>query len=159
MRLSSAIVRAVVKLLRSFVLTAAVVSTIVVSASCSDTKNEGSEATTTVASGGPTSTAPPASKVVDLTGKSTVNITVRDNVYQPRYFKVSPGTKIVFTNKGSNDHTVHPANDGAFTPITGPELASGKSASISIAKSGGYTFYCRIHGTPTFGQNGYIDVG
>jgi plastocyanin len=149
-----------VKRVRSLVVIVAVVSSLGLTAACSDSKSEGGEATTTTAaSGGPTSTAPDPAKVVDLTGKQVVQITVKDNAYEPRYFKVSPGTKIVFTNKGANDHTVHPANDGAFTPISGPQLESGKSASITLAKAGGYTYYCRIHGTPTFGQNGYIEVG
>jgi plastocyanin len=147
-----------VKRFRSLV-AAAVLASLALTAACSDSKSEGGEATTTAAPSGPTITAPDPAKVVDLTGKKTVQITVKDNAYVPRYFKVSPGTKITFTNKGANDHTVHPSKTGAFVAITSPQLTSGKSASITLDAAGDFPFYCKFHGTPTVGQTGYAIVG
>lgn len=99
------------------------------------------------------------SSAVDLTGKTTVEIEVRDNVYEPKVFTVDPGTTITFTNKGANPHNVIPVTSGEFTPIDTGKLDPGMSASITVGNAGPYRFYCSLHGSPNKGQRGVVVVG
>lgn len=99
------------------------------------------------------------SSAVDLTGKTSVEIEVRDNVYEPKVFTVDPGTTITFTNKGANPHNVIPVTSGEFTPIDTGRLDPGMSASITVGNAGPYRFYCSLHGSPNKGQRGVVVVG
>jgi plastocyanin len=92
----------------------------------------------------------------DLTGQKEVTIEVADNTYTPASFKVSPGTKVTYVNKGYNVHNVTPATDGDFTAIS---LTPGESKSIIAPQNPNtYAFYCTIHGGLTSGQHGSILV-
>ena len=94
--------------------------------------------------------------VVDLTGKAEVSIDVVDNSYTPKAFKVSPGTKITYVNKGINVHNVTPNVDGTFPAIS---LTSGQSGVVIAPQNPKtYGFYCTIHGGLTSGQRGAIVV-
>jgi plastocyanin len=92
----------------------------------------------------------------DLTGQKEVTIEVADNSYTPATFKVSPGTKVTYVNKGYNVHNVTPATDGDFTAIS---LTPGESKSIIAPQNPNtYAFYCTIHGGLTSGQHGSLVV-
>ncbi|MEQ8842478.1 MAG: hypothetical protein RIB98_15955 [Acidimicrobiales bacterium] len=97
-------------------------------------------------------------EIVDLRGQASVEIEIRDNVFDERYFRVDPGTQIVFVDRGANTHDVTPAADGAFPEITKESLAEAPQALVLDAV-GDYAFYCSIHGTATRGQTGYVVVG
>ncbi|GJM39676.1 MAG: hypothetical protein DHS20C19_30430 [Acidimicrobiales bacterium] len=101
---------------------------------------------------------PPADKIVDFRGQAIVEIEIRDNVYDERFFQVDPGTQIVFVNRGANTHNVRPSAEGAFPPISDDAIGSGPQALVLDAP-GDYPFYCSIHGTSTRGQTGYVIVG
>ena len=96
--------------------------------------------------------------VADFTGKVDVSIDVTDNAYNPRAFKVSPGTKITFNNTGGNVHNVTPYDDGAFVPIKSESLGPGTAAAITLATPGTFRFYCTVHGTKERGQRGAVVV-
>ena len=98
------------------------------------------------------------SAAVDLTGKTTVEIQVKDNYYEPKVFTVDPGTKVTFKNVGNNAHNVIPVQDGAFPAITTGNLDPGVSASITAPAPGEYRFNCSIHGSPNKGQRGAMIV-
>ena len=98
------------------------------------------------------------STIVDLRGQDLVEIEIRDNVFDERFFRVDPGTQIVFVNRGANTHDVTASAEGAFPKITKEALASGPQALVLTAE-GDYPFYCSIHGTQTRGQTGYVVVG
>jgi plastocyanin len=99
------------------------------------------------------------STAVDLTGRTTVEIEVADNVYEPKVFTVDPGTTITFRNKGANPHNVIPVTTGEFPPIDTGQLDPGMTASITVGDAGPYRFYCSLHGTPNKGQRGVVVVG
>ncbi|MDW3220846.1 MAG: plastocyanin/azurin family copper-binding protein [Acidimicrobiales bacterium] len=101
---------------------------------------------------------PSADKFVDFRGQDIVEIEIRDNVFDARFFRVDPGTQIVFVNRGANTHNVRPSAEGAFPPISDDALAGGPQALVLDAP-GDYPFYCSIHGTSTRGQTGYVIVG
>lgn len=101
---------------------------------------------------------PSADKFVDFRGQAIVEIEIRDNVFDARFFRVDPGTRIVFVNRGANAHNVRPSAEGAFPPILDDAIDSGPQALVLDAP-GDYPFYCSIHGTSTRGQTGYVIVG
>lgn len=94
--------------------------------------------------------------VVDLTGKTEVTIDVPDNAFKPKVFKISPSTKVTFTNTGANAHNVTSNDEGTWDPLA---LKAGETKSITApAKAGTYRFYCTIHGGKTSGQRGAMVV-
>ena len=96
---------------------------------------------------------------LDETDRRTVNIDIRDNVFEPRVVVVTVGTKITWTNQGRNEHNVRPATDGAFESISAAALAvKGDSESLAFAEPGDYRYFCSLHGTATNGQTGRIIV-
>lgn len=101
---------------------------------------------------------PSADRIVDLRGQAIVEIEIRDNAYDERFFRVDPGTQIVFVNRGANLHNVLPSAEGAFPPIQSDALESAPQALV-LTVDGDYPFYCSIHGTPSRGQTGYVIVG
>ncbi len=98
------------------------------------------------------------SSPVDLTGKTAVEIQVKDNFYEPKVFSVDPGTKVTFKNVGNNAHNVVPVQDGAFPAIATGSLDPGMTATITAPSPGEYRFYCSIHGSPNKGQRGAMIV-
>ncbi len=128
-------------------------------ASCGDGDSEGSSPTTTVAAGPTTTFDIPEDRLVDLTSQSTVEISVLDNTFEPAYFEVKPGTKVVFSNDGRNEHNVFPVEDGRFDPIATEDFAPGKVGQITVQGSGDIAYYCTIHGTKKLnGQSGVIRI-
>ena len=98
------------------------------------------------------------SEFVDLRGQATVEIEIRDNVFDERDFRVDPGTQIVFVNRGANTHDVTAGAEGAFPKITKEALAEAPQALV-LDVEGDYPFFCSIHGTANFGQTGFVVVG
>jgi plastocyanin len=96
--------------------------------------------------------------VVDLRGNARVEVPVRDNVFEVRWFRVDPCTEIVFVNRGANRHNVTPVVADAFPEITEDALDTGPQTLV-VATPGDYPFYCSLHGVPGRGQTGYLIVG
>ena len=100
----------------------------------------------------------PESEWVDETGKGSITITVKDNTFSPKYVKVSPGTKIVFDNKGRTPHNVIPSIDDQFEAIPVDDLQPAEQATLVLDDAGEYPYYCSLHGTKTKGMIGGITV-
>jgi plastocyanin len=101
----------------------------------------------------------PDDKIIDLRGQARVEVSIRGNQFETRWFRVDPCTEIVFTNNGVNPHNVIPIADGAFPEIDRDALDESPQALV-VAAPGNYPFYCSLHGTKTFrGQTGYLVVG
>ncbi len=101
----------------------------------------------------------PDDKIIDLRGQARVEVSIRGNQYETRWFRVDPCTEIVFVNNGVNPHNVIPIADGAFPSIDEDLLEEGPQALV-VAAPGDYPFYCSLHGTKTYrGQTGYLVVG
>lgn len=99
----------------------------------------------------------PAEDLVDKTGEATVTVTMVDNMYEPRYLKVSAGTQVVFRNDGRNLHDVKPEFDGAFAGSP-DNLSPGGSYLVTFDEAGEFPYYCEPHGTMRNGMNGAIVV-
>ncbi len=102
----------------------------------------------------------PDQEFVDLTGRATADVNVVDNTFEPSFLKVSPGTRLILTNNGRNEHNVTPLSPGSFDKVPTDDFAPGKKASITAPSSAGdFAFYCSIHGTKKLnGQSGIIRV-
>lgn len=98
------------------------------------------------------------SEWVDETGESTITIDTKDNTFTPEHVKVSPGTKIVFDNRGRTAHNVIPSIKDQFTSISVDELQPADTATLVLDDAGEYPYYCSLHGTPTKGMIGSILV-
>jgi plastocyanin len=95
----------------------------------------------------------------DRTGATTVEITVRDNVYEPRHLRVDAGVEVVFVHEGGNQHNVLPGIAGAFEAVDAEQIPPGGGrVALVFDEPGAYPFYCSFHGTATFGQTGYLLV-
>jgi plastocyanin len=70
-----------------------------------------------------------------------VEVGVYDNYFRPSTLDVSPGTRVRWTNRGRERHTV--------TSATGlwdsGDLGPGEYYSITFTRTGTYNYYCRIH--------------
>lgn len=100
----------------------------------------------------------PDSEFVDMTGESEVVITAKDNVFDPQFVTVSPGTKITFDNRGRNPHNVIPVEEDQFESIPADDLQPGDVRAITVDDDELYPYYCSLHGTPTAGMDGRIRV-
>lgn len=96
---------------------------------------------------------------VDMTGHDTVTIQARDNTFKEQFIRVSPGTKIVFDNKGRNPHNVLPVVEDAFPAVEVEDLQSGAvAAPVEFTDPGLFPYYCSLHGTKFAGMVGRIEV-
>ncbi len=91
---------------------------------------------------GGTTTAPKATKT---------KVTISGYKFRPQILTVSEGTKVTWTNKDQDTHTVT-AKNGAFDST----LKSGKSWSYTFNKAGTYHYHDRINDNP--GLRGKIIV-
>jgi plastocyanin len=72
---------------------------------------------------------------------TTVDVGMRDNVFQPATTTVLPGTTVRWTNRGTHKHTVTSAN-GLFDS---GELAPGQGYSVTFNRPGTYAYVCTLH--------------
>lgn len=95
---------------------------------------------------------------VDMTGEDSVTIDAKDNVFDPQYVTVSPGTKVVFDNRGRNPHNVIAVQQGAFTDVPTDKLQPGDTAEVIFDDEGDFPYYCSLHATPSKGMTGRVRV-
>ncbi len=100
----------------------------------------------------------PDSEFVDMTGKDEVVIDAKDNKFDAKFVTVSPGTKIVFENRGRNPHNVVPVEADQFETITVEDFQPGATATLEVGDDALYPYYCSLHGTATAGMDGRIKV-
>lgn len=98
------------------------------------------------------------SEYVDMTGKDEVVIDAKDNKFEAKYLTVSPGTKVVFENRGRNPHNVVPVEKDQFETIPVEDFQPGAKATLEVGDDDLYPYYCSLHGTATAGMDGRIRV-
>ena len=109
-----------------------------------------------LSSGGTDSNDDGLTDVVHMDG-SEVDVTALDNTFRVANIEVKPGTKIVWENKGRNDHDVLPAS-GADWGVQPDQFTPGDTYSTTFDKPGVYRYYCSIHGTADTGMVGAVVV-
>ena len=84
-------------------------------------------------------------------------ITALDNSFRPENIEIAPGTEVVWTNKGRNEHNVLHV-DGDDWGVEVDDFQPGGTYSHTFDEPGVYRYYCSIHGTTDAGMIGTIVV-
>ena len=84
-------------------------------------------------------------------------ITALDNSFRPENIEIAPGTEVVWTNKGRNEHNVLHV-DGDDWGVEVDDFQPGATYSHTFDEPGVYRYYCSIHGTTDAGMIGTIVV-
>jgi plastocyanin len=69
-------------------------------------------------------------------------VTIKDYIYKPASITVPKGTTVAFTNHDTTAHTATSKQSGVFE--SGP-IDPGKSAKVTLEKTGTFTYYCLFH--------------
>lgn len=89
-----------------------------------------------------------AASYEDQTGKSEVEIEMDDIQFNPARVKVSPGTKITWTNKESATHFVntdpHPSHT-FHPPMNSRGIERDETYSVTLTEPGEYPYHCSAH--------------
>lgn len=81
-------------------------------------------------------------------------VTMQDNAFSPATITVSPGTKVIWINKGKNDHTVTSENH----IFNSARIHPGERFSYTFEKPGTYSYACSLHSFFIFGMKGKVIV-
>jgi plastocyanin len=88
-----------------------------------------------------------------------------DNNFLPQNLTIAAGTKVTFTNRGRNPHNIVPVEDPAHVNDTAKVWGALDSQfqpkalySYVFDRTGTFTYYCTIHGSPKGGMFGTITV-
>jgi plastocyanin len=90
-------------------------------------------------------------------GSATNEITVANDRFEPASLTVSAGTTVVWTwAAGAFQHNVSPV---ATEPARSGNLVNAPASyEFTFNTPGTYSYYCELHGSPTFGMRGTIIV-
>jgi plastocyanin len=86
-----------------------------------------------------------------------VGVSGLDNIFRVAQIEVRPGTTVVWSNRGRNQHDVVPAEDDGWG-VDAEGFQPGDSYSYTFDQAGTYHYYCSIHGTATVGMVGAVVV-
>jgi plastocyanin len=86
-----------------------------------------------------------------------VAVTSLDNTFRAPAVEVRPGTTVVWTNRGRNEHDVLPA-EGDGWGVEVEDFQPGDVYRHTFDEPGTYHYYCSIHGTTTEGMVGAVVV-
>lgn len=92
------------------------------------------------------------------TGVATLDISVVDNSFEPRWVVISAGTKVLWTNNGRNHHNIIAEPKERFPGVEHEQFPAGSVHAVTFDDPGDYPYFCSLHGTPRNGQNGVIRV-
>ncbi|MEX1258611.1 MAG: plastocyanin/azurin family copper-binding protein [Gemmatimonadota bacterium] len=87
---------------------------------------------------------------------ATNAITVRDNFFTPSNVSVPAGETLTWTWAGGDQHNVTWVAAGL--PNSPTQSSGAHQVTLSDAVSGTLSYYCTIHGTPTSGMRGLVQV-
>jgi plastocyanin len=82
-----------------------------------------------------------ASSTIVRLHQKVVHVTISNFSFQPAKLEVSPGTRIVWTNKDSDPHTV----DSTKGVWTSEALDTDSQFARSFKSAGTFSYYCSIH--------------
>ena len=86
---------------------------------------------------------------------ATTSVSVRDNLFEPPAITVSPGATVTWTWAGNEPHNVTWV-DSDLTDS--PTQTSGSYQAAMPGASGELVYYCTLHGTPTGGMRGTVQI-
>lgn len=96
--------------------------------------------------------------VVAIDG-DTADVKVLDNTFNDENIQVAPGTKVVWTNDGRQDHDIIPVDGDVDDWGVEPEdFASGAVYEHTFDEPGTYRYFCSLHGSEDAGMIGAVVV-
>jgi plastocyanin len=106
--------------------------------------------------------APASDDGADLEGVVVVDgpeadVKVLDNSFNDENIQVAPGTKVVWTNDGRQDHDVVPA-DGDDWGVAPADFGPDTVYEHTFDQPGTYRYFCSLHGTAVAGMVGAVVV-
>jgi plastocyanin len=81
--------------------------------------------------------------------RATINVSAKDNFFDPAKVKIGAGEKVQWTNDGAVDHTVK------FKGQKNKIISPGETTSKKFKKTGRYPYHCTLHS----GMDGKVVVG
>jgi plastocyanin len=102
----------------------------------------------------------PTSAVTYPANGSEKPVVAIDNNFLPQNLTITAGTKVTFTNRGRNPHNIVPVDDPATATWGAKDTEFQPKAVYSYVfdRTGTFTYYCTIHGSPKGGMFGTITV-
>jgi len=98
------------------------------------------------------STAPPG-EPTDV----VISVVALDNSFRPQQIEISVGDKVLWENRGQNEHNLlFVADDEWGVEVEG--FQPGSDYTHVFTRPGAYAFYCSIHGNETVGMTGKVVV-
>jgi plastocyanin len=94
--------------------------------------------------------------VVSIDG-SEADVKVLDNTFNDENIRVAPGTKVVWTNDGRQDHDILPVDDGDWG-VEPDDFNAGDVYEHTFDEPGTYRYYCSLHGSESSGMIGAVVV-
>jgi plastocyanin len=122
-----------------------------------DKAADDSSSDTTAAENNPTTAGADELEDVVVVDGPEADVKVLDNSFNDQNIQVAPGTKVVWTNHGRQDHDVVPADGDGFGVEPsgfGPDAVY----EFTFEQPGTYRYYCSLHGTATAGMVGAVVV-
>jgi plastocyanin len=96
--------------------------------------------------------------VVAIDGE-TADVEVLDNTFNDENIQVAPGTKVVWTNDGRQDHDIIPVDgDVGDWGVEPEDFASGDVYEHTFDEPGTYRYFCSLHGSEDAGMIGAVVV-
>jgi plastocyanin len=95
-------------------------------------------------------------KVAKISGNEA-DVEVLDNSFNDKAIQVKPGTKVVWTNDGQQDHDIVPVKDSGFG-VGKAKFNAGDTYTYTFSTPGTYRYYCSLHGSADGGMVGAVIV-
>lgn len=85
-------------------------------------------------------------------------VTIADVAFTPDVVSITVGGAVRWTSTSATErHNILPVVDASFAKHD-TLIKSGEKVTITFDKVGAYAYYCSIHGSPTAGQRGIVQV-
>ncbi|WED42931.1 cupredoxin domain-containing protein [Legionella cardiaca] len=81
-------------------------------------------------------------------------VIMKDDYFSPKVLTINRGDKVIWVNKGRDEHNVKSRNAGFLSG----DIAPGSSFSYTFSKPGRYKYICTHHTLFGFGMRGEIIV-
>jgi plastocyanin len=108
-------------------------------------------------SDGPSAESAELEDVVVVEGDQ-VDIRVIDNTFDAQNIQVRPGTKVIWTNQGRQDHDIVPVDETASWGAEPAEFEPDAVYEHTFDEPGTHRYFCSLHGTADAGMIGAVVV-
>ncbi|HEY3141082.1 MAG TPA: plastocyanin/azurin family copper-binding protein [Acidimicrobiales bacterium] len=95
---------------------------------------------------------------VEVIDGAEADVTVLDNTFNTENIQIAPGTKVVWTNDGRQDHDIVPVDGPDGLGVEPGDFNPDAVYEYTFDKPGTYRYYCSLHGTEDAGMIGAIVV-